>query len=86
LLVLAVPTILGYGLYAASLRYLQASVAGLIASLEPVLTAVMAILILREYLLPLQWLGAALILTAVFTVQGERSPAVVPVVVAATAE
>ena len=32
---LAIPTILGFGLYTLSLRYLQASVAGLIATLEP---------------------------------------------------
>lgn len=86
LLLLAVPTILGYGLYAASLRYLQASVAGLIASLEPVLTAVMAIFILGESLLPLQWLGAALILIAVFTVQGDRSAATSPEIIVTPAE
>jgi drug/metabolite transporter, DME family len=73
LLLLAVPTILGYGLYTVSLRYLQASVAGLIASLEPVLTAIMAIIFLGEMLEPLQWLGAFLIFGAIVTVQGEQS-------------
>ena len=48
--VLAVPTLLGFGLYTLSLRYLQASVAALIATLEPVLTAIMAILLLHESL------------------------------------
>jgi drug/metabolite transporter, DME family len=68
-----VPTILGYGLYTVSLRYLQASVAGLIATLEPVLTAIMAIIFLGEMLEPLQWLGALLIFGAIVTVQGEQS-------------
>ena len=65
------PTIAGFGLYTLSLRYLQASIAGLIASLEPALTAVMAIIILGEALIDKQWFGAALILAAVVMVQGE---------------
>lgn len=68
---LAIPTILGFGLYTLSLRYLQAGVAGLIATLEPALTAVMAILILKEQLIDKQWLGAGLILLAVIIVQTE---------------
>jgi drug/metabolite transporter (DMT)-like permease len=67
--VLVIPTVLGFGLYTLSLRYLPASVAGLIASLEPVLTAIMAIFILNESLKPEQWLGAGLIVLAVVLVQ-----------------
>lgn len=66
-----VPTILGFGLYTVSLRYLPATVAGLIASLEPVLTALMAIFILHEMLDGKQWLGAGLILVAVVLAQTE---------------
>ena len=42
LAILAVgPSLVGFGLYTMSLRYLQASTAGLIASLEPALTAIL---------------------------------------------
>ena len=63
------PTVAGFGLYTLSLRYLQAGVAGLIASLEPALTAVMAIFLLGESLSRAQWGGAGLILLAVVIVQ-----------------
>jgi drug/metabolite transporter, DME family len=72
-----VPTVAGFGLYTLSLRYLQASVAGLIASLEPALTAIMAIFLLGEWLDRFQWLGAGLILMAVALAQteaGQRAP------------
>jgi len=70
LAVLAIgPSLAGFGLYTLSLRYLQASVASLIATLEPALTAVMAIFLLGESLIALQWLGAGLILLAVILAQ-----------------
>lgn len=73
LAILAVgPSLAGFGLYTMSLRYLQASTAGLIASLEPALTAIMAFFILRETMDALQWLGAGLILAAVVMVQGDK--------------
>jgi drug/metabolite transporter (DMT)-like permease len=72
LLVLAAPTLLGYGLISVALRYLPASVTALIASLEPVLTAVMAVTLLGEQLAPLQWVGSGLIVAGVLAVQ--RSP------------
>ncbi len=65
------PTLLGFGLYTRSLRDLPAGVASLIASLEPVLTALIAIPVLGEHMSPVQWLGAALILGAVLLVQWE---------------
>jgi DME family drug/metabolite transporter len=68
-----IPTILGFGLYTVSLRYLPATVAGLVASLEPVLTALMAIVFLHEMLDGKQWLGAGLILTAVLLAQSGPS-------------
>ena len=74
LAVLAIgPSLAGFGLYTLSLRYLQASVASLIATLEPALTAVMAIFLLGESLIALQWLGAGLILLAVILAQGTES-------------
>ncbi|MBI2976887.1 MAG: EamA family transporter [Chloroflexi bacterium] len=70
LILLAVgPSLVGFSLYTLSLRYLQASMASLIATLEPALTAVMAIYLLSEQLLLWQWIGAALILAAVVLVQ-----------------
>jgi len=59
------PTIGGYGLYTTSLMYLPASVANLIATLEPTLTAVLAYFFLSEQLTTPQILGSALILSGV---------------------
>jgi drug/metabolite transporter (DMT)-like permease len=70
LAVLAIgPTLAGFGLYTMSLRLLPAGVANVIASLEPALTAVLAILLLGEQLDWPQWLGAGLILGAVILAQ-----------------
>lgn len=66
LIVLALgPTIGGYGLYMVSLGYLPASVANLIATLEPAITAGLAYIFLREVLTPLQIIGSAIILLGV---------------------
>jgi drug/metabolite transporter (DMT)-like permease len=66
LIVLAVgPTIGGYGLYTISLVYLPASVANLIATLEPALTAVLAYIFLAERLTLPQIIGSVLILSGV---------------------
>jgi drug/metabolite transporter (DMT)-like permease len=66
LAVLAVgPTIAGYGLYTVSLTYLPASVANLIATLEPAMTAVLAYLFLSERLTLPQLAGSALIIAGV---------------------
>jgi drug/metabolite transporter, DME family len=64
------PTLVGYGLYTVSLRYLSASVATVIASLEPALTAILAIFVLSEQLEWPQWLGGGVILCAVMLAQG----------------
>jgi DME family drug/metabolite transporter len=70
LIVLALgPTVGGYGLYTLSMAYLPASVANLIAMLEPPLTAVMAYLLLGEILTPLQLVGGALIISCVVIVR-----------------
>jgi DME family drug/metabolite transporter len=66
LFILAVlPTIGGYGLYTVSLGYLPASVANLIATLEPAMTAVLAYLFLGETLTPPQILGGVVIISGV---------------------
>jgi drug/metabolite transporter (DMT)-like permease len=70
LLVLALgPSLAGFGLYTLSLRYLPASVASLIATLEPVITALAAIPLLGEKMDGVQWFGALLILSAAVLVQ-----------------
>ena len=66
LLILAVgPTVGGYGLYTVSLTYLPASVANLIATLEPAMTAVLAFLFLGEMLTIPQLVGSGLIIGGV---------------------
>lgn len=59
------PTIGGYGLYTVSLGYLPASVANLIATLEPALTAIQAYLFLGERMTLAQLTGSILILGGV---------------------
>jgi drug/metabolite transporter (DMT)-like permease len=67
------PTLGGFGLYTLSLRYLQPTVANLIATLEPALTAVWAYLLLGEMLTGGQFLGGALVLTGVVLLRaGDR--------------
>jgi drug/metabolite transporter (DMT)-like permease len=70
------PSLVGFALFTRSLRDLPASTAGLIAALEPVLAALMAVVFLGEQLVQMQWLGAALILGAVVLVQLEAQPSV----------
>ena len=74
LLILAAgPTLLGYGFYTAALVHLPGAVVNLIATLEPVFTAVVAYFYLAERITPLQGAGSLLILTAVLIVRSERN-------------
>ena len=59
------PTLGGFGLYTLSLRYLAPTVANLIATLEPALTAIWAYLFLSEQLNTIQWVGSFLVFTGV---------------------
>lgn len=59
------PTAAGYGLYTVSLTYLPASIANLISTLEPAITAVLAYLLLGERLSLIQIGGSGLILLGV---------------------
>ena len=66
LFILAVgPTLVGFGLYNVSLVDLPSSVANLVVTLEPVFTAVIAYILLKEWLTPMQMAGSVLILVAV---------------------
>jgi drug/metabolite transporter (DMT)-like permease len=59
------PTIGGYGLYTVSLGYLPVSVANLIATLEPAMTAAWAFLFLGERMTSLQIVGSVMIIAGV---------------------
>ena len=73
LFVLAViPTIGGFGLYTASLKHLPAGTANLIATLEPVLTTILAYLLLHEALDATQLLGGAFIVASVISLRLEE--------------
>ena len=66
LAVLAVgPTLMGYGLYNVSLRYLPSSTANLVVMIEPVFTAIFAYIVLGEVLTVAQLVSGAMILGAV---------------------
>jgi drug/metabolite transporter (DMT)-like permease len=68
------PTIGGYGLYTVSLGYLPASVANLIATLEPGMTALWAYLLLGERLTPVQLFGSLMILTGLMLLRLQKEP------------
>jgi drug/metabolite transporter (DMT)-like permease len=72
LLLLVGPTLGGYGLYTVSLGYLPAATANIIASLEPILTAIWASSLLGEALGAPELLGGALIVGSVVFLQLER--------------
>ena len=67
-----VPTVLGFGLYNHSMNALPASIANLLATLEPAMTAVEAYFFLNERMTLVQIVGSAIILSAVLIVQLER--------------
>lgn len=65
LLLAIVPTMGGYGLYTVSLSFLPASVANLIATLEPTMTAALSFAFLNERFTAPQWIGSILIISGV---------------------
>lgn len=70
-----VPTVLGFGLYNTSLNYLPASITNLLATSEPVLTAVEAYIFLDERMTVIQIVGGMIIVSAVLIVQLEKEKA-----------
>ena len=79
LITLAVgPTVGGFGLYTVSLGYLPASVANVIATLEPVMTAILAFILLGERFTPPQWAGSLLIIAGVIVLRVGESRARIP--------
>ncbi len=63
------PTLFGYLLFTVSLQYLSASVASIFHTLEPVMTALLALLFLGRVMTVLQWLGLGLIVSSVVAMQ-----------------
>lgn len=70
-----VPTVAGYGLYNVGLRHLRATVAAIVATIEPVVAAVLAGVVLGERLSAAQIAGATLIIAAVILLQLDLTPA-----------
>lgn len=73
LVVGVVHTGLAYALYFGSMEGLSAQTAALFSYIDPVVAILLSALVLGEYMGPLQWLGAVLVLGA--TLVGERYPA-----------
>ena len=59
-----VPTLVPYGLYLVGLRYMRASTASMLASVEPVVAAMLAAVFLHESLTPLRLGGVVCIVAA----------------------
>lgn len=74
LILLAIgPSLVGFGLYNMSLSRLPSSTANLIATAEPICTAVFAYLLLGELLSPLQLSGGLLIIAGVLALRFHES-------------
>jgi drug/metabolite transporter (DMT)-like permease len=57
---------LGYWFYARSLEILGIGISTIFVNLIPIVTAIAGFLVLGERLMPLQWLGAALVISGVY--------------------
>lgn len=67
------PTLGGFGLYTLSLRHLSPTIANLIATLEPALTAIWAYLFLHEVLVGAQLAGSLILFTGIILLRlGEK--------------
>ena len=73
------PTLGGFGLYTLSIHYLSPTVANLIATLEPAITAIWAYLFLNEILAGAQLIGSLLIFTGVIILRISEKPEPVPI-------
>jgi len=72
ILLALVGTVAGYLLYATGLKYLEASKASILATIEPIVAVVTGVLFLGEYLQAWQVFGIALVLYSAALVAGKR--------------
>ncbi len=71
LLFLGIVTTLGGGLFFAfGVQWVPVSRASILASLEPVIATFLGVLLFHEQLLPLQWIGGALVVFAALLLRG----------------
>lgn len=75
------PTVLGFGFYNNSLALLPSSVANMVLTLEPALTALIAFFIFKERLLPSQALGGLMVVGGVFLMRYFERKASLPATV-----
>lgn len=73
-----IPTLVGFGLYNTAMHYLPASIANLLATAEPALTAVEAYLFLGERMTLAQIVGSSIILLGILVVQLEKEDQGIP--------
>jgi len=70
-------TLLPFRLFYSGLRHLTPPEAGVVATMEPVIAVLAAAVFLGEWLTPLQWLGAALVVTGT-VLTSVRVPEIAP--------
>jgi drug/metabolite transporter, DME family len=74
LVLAAGPTLLANALYYWGLRRIEAGRAAILASVEPVVAALLALLVFQQRLTPLGWLGVALVVAGVTAVPERGHP------------
>ncbi len=72
LVIALVPTLVGYGLYTFSLRFIEAGKSSIMTSIEPAVAIFLAYLFLRETTTSLQLFGTALIIGGVIILQVKK--------------
>ncbi len=71
-LLAAGPTVVGFGLYNASMQHLPSSVANLVMTTEPVFTALLAFRLFGERFDVWQWAGSAMVMGGVLILQASE--------------
>ncbi len=69
LFVIVFATLIGQGLFMSSLKHLSASESNIIGLIEPLTSALVGVLLLHEFMTPLQYVGGVIILAAIVTLQ-----------------
>jgi DME family drug/metabolite transporter len=63
------PTVVGYALYTFGLRFMEATVAAILVTVEPVMATLWAVIFLGEWVTWLQVIGGALVIAGVIALQ-----------------